>query len=234
MANTVQVWSQEIIDFIKTNITHDAQGVLYWKVSGQQRKAGDRVRVSILRVKVFRSHAEKQYYQFGFRLKSSGKVKLLKVHHIVYFLEYGKQPSGYIDHIDGNGLNNAPANLRDVTQSQNMQNRKPQHKKTSKFKGVSKSAYVNSSGERHFITAIKPPMSKGAVCVKCSKNEIECARAYDLASIVLHGDYGYRNFPDADYSATDIENMRQFINNKLSLPACDSVAGKEISQEVAA
>lgn len=46
-------------------------------------------------------------------------------------------PDGYeTDHWDGNGLHNCRANLRVVTKSQNMWNRKPQTNGTSPHKGV--------------------------------------------------------------------------------------------------
>jgi hypothetical protein len=47
----------------------------------------------------------------------------IKLHRLVWFLSYGVWPSGQIDHIDGNKLNNSLSNLRDVSMSVNMQNR---------------------------------------------------------------------------------------------------------------
>ncbi len=45
-------------------------------------------------------------------------------HRLAWLYVYGKWPSNKIDHIDGNPLNNAIANLRDVTQTVNLQNQK--------------------------------------------------------------------------------------------------------------
>lgn len=50
--------------------------------------------------------------------------KLWMVHRIVWIRQTGKTPSNEIDHIDGCRDNNSWRNLRDVTKSVNMQNRK--------------------------------------------------------------------------------------------------------------
>ena len=44
-------------------------------------------------------------------------------HRLVWLLEHGKFPSLFIDHIDGNKLNNQISNLREVTIKQNSENR---------------------------------------------------------------------------------------------------------------
>lgn len=45
-------------------------------------------------------------------------------HRVVFFLDRGYWPGRMIDHIDGNRLNNAPDNLREVTGSENSANMK--------------------------------------------------------------------------------------------------------------
>lgn len=61
---------------------------------------------------------------------------LVLAHRIVWALTYGEWPALFVDHINGNGLDNRPINLRLATNSQNLQNRdKPAHN-TSGIKGV--------------------------------------------------------------------------------------------------
>jgi len=50
--------------------------------------------------------------------------KTYKLHRLAWLYVYGEWPKNHIDHIDGNKLNNKIDNLRDVTNSQNHQNRK--------------------------------------------------------------------------------------------------------------
>ena len=74
------------------------------------------------------------YYQFYFQ----GKVYM--VHRVIYFLHYKRWPVGVIDHINGDGLDNNPNNLRDVSHKQNCRSFasiRTGGKFTSKYRGVS-------------------------------------------------------------------------------------------------
>ncbi|MGW8565640.1 AP2 domain-containing protein [Isoptericola sp. NPDC055881] len=94
----------------------------------------------------------------------------------------------YVDHINGNGLDNRRANLRPATHADNMHNyRRPRHN-TSGFKGVSwrkaKGAWVANiklHGRQRYL---------GAYATR-----EEAARAYDVAALELHGEFARLNFP---------------------------------------
>lgn len=62
--------------------------------------------------------------------------RLHKAHRIIWLIQTGEWPTGVIDHINGNGLDNRWCNLRDATRSQNQANMKrPKHNKSG-VKGV--------------------------------------------------------------------------------------------------
>lgn len=62
----------------------------------------------------------------------------IKSHRIAWALYYGRWPNGLIDHIDGDGCNNSISNLRDVSNQENLRNRRgPQVNGTSGELGVS-------------------------------------------------------------------------------------------------
>ena len=64
--------------------------------------------------------------------------KLWYAHRLVFLYLFGKLPTGVVDHIDHNRLNNRPNNLRDVDQVINQRNRKGiQTNNTSGIQGVS-------------------------------------------------------------------------------------------------
>ena len=70
-----------------------------------------------------------------FQIRVNGVVYY--THRIVYFLAFGVDPGKmYIDHIDGNGQNNDPANLRLATNSENQRNRGATKINACGFKGV--------------------------------------------------------------------------------------------------
>ena len=64
------------------------------------------------------------------------KGRKYPAHHLVWYFETGSFPSLFIDHIDGNKLNNHFSNLREVTIKQNNENRGKQKNNSSGYKGV--------------------------------------------------------------------------------------------------
>jgi hypothetical protein len=58
-------------------------------------------------------------------------------HRLAWLYVYGKWPVNQIDHIDGNRANNAVANLREVSNAENAQNRRKSRSKSG-FLGVRK------------------------------------------------------------------------------------------------
>lgn len=63
---------------------------------------------------------------------------LHRAHRLAWLYVHGKMPVGDLDHIDGDGGNNAISNLRIATRSQNNANKRREDKRNrSGFKGVS-------------------------------------------------------------------------------------------------
>lgn len=99
----------------------------------------------------------------------------------------GAPNSMWVDHIDGNGLNNQKSNLRLATSSQNAKNRRKGIDNKSGYKGVSWQvrdkkwqAYITVSGERIHLGYFGNP--------------VEAAYAYDQAAIKYHGEFASLNF----------------------------------------
>lgn len=83
-------------------------------------------------------HAKKD----GYVIVSVDGALYLK-HRICWALFYGEWPQSYIDHIDGNPRNNAIANLRLASPSQNIQNTKHYRSNKTGVKGV----YLHKHGK---------------------------------------------------------------------------------------
>lgn len=69
-------------------------------------------------------------------LMTKRKRKNVQVHNIIWLMVIGDWPKGYIDHIDGNGLNNCWDNLRDVPEKENLKNKRRYRVNTSGVPGV--------------------------------------------------------------------------------------------------
>jgi len=122
-----------------------------------------------------------------------GKIsgKSVKMHRLIMSRSLGREflKSELVDHVNGNGLDNRLFNLRIVDYRGNARNRYINGGiKSSRYKGVSFNkctgkwnAYISGDGKKHYLGMFE--------------EEEDAAKAYDKASISLHGKHGYLNFP---------------------------------------
>lgn len=98
-------------------------------------------------------------------------------------------PKIFVDHINGDGLDNRRCNLRICSRMENGYNRGvPKHNKTG-FKGVTLAACGKGEKWMAHITAQKRTLWLGAF-----STPEEAARAYDEAARRLHGEFARTNF----------------------------------------
>lgn len=110
--------------------------------------------------------------------------KSLLMHRVIMGLARGDRT--YIDHINGNKLDNRRCNLRLCTMAQNIANAKKRANTSSRFKGVyfdasrnQWQAYINVSGKRIHIGRFN--------------TELEAARAYDRKAREHYGEFAKLN-----------------------------------------
>jgi len=122
--------------------------------------------------------------QYARRTKPNSGGKLIMMHRVVI-----NCPDGfYVDHINGDGLDNRKENLRICTDGQNKMNRIPLKNTKSKYKGVlcnekCISAAININGKKKHLGTFK--------------TEEEAAKAYDEAAKIHHGGFAYLNFNES-------------------------------------
>lgn len=93
----------------------------------------------------------------------------------------------YVDHANGDGLDNRRANLRAATRSQNMGNRRTQanlsgYKGVTPFRGGKWHARIQVDGKERSLGYYTTPE--------------EAALAYDAAARIAWGEYARPNFPE--------------------------------------
>lgn len=103
-----------------------------------------------------------------------------RAHRLAWTYMTGEQPPKYLDHADGNPLNNRWANIRRATQTQNMFNKTIQSNNKSGYKGV----YFSNRAAK-FMAATKVNGKK--VHLGSYATPEEAKAAYDAACKVLHG-----------------------------------------------
>ncbi len=103
-----------------------------------------------------------------------------------------KVASGFeIDHINRNGLDNRRINLRVVTHQKNMFNTSKQRGTHSKYRGVTNKEKINKNKPWHAYIKHNGKM----LHLGYFKSELEAAKAYDLKSKELRGEFAFLNFP---------------------------------------
>lgn len=131
-------------------------------------------------IKEYKLRASKSKKDTGFYVKCRfrGKEPTISLHNLLM----GEK---FIDHIDGNPLNNSRSNLRKTDYFGNNANaRKRKDFKYSHFKGVTKfknswKARIQSNGER--------------ITIGTYKTEAEAAEAYNQKAKELHGQFARLN-----------------------------------------
>jgi len=150
-------------DQIAAVLRHE-NGVLYWTTNRKGSPAGG-----------VAGHLNKTgYIALGLMYR-----KFLG-HRIVWLLEYGEWPSGFLDHRNGIRTDNRPENLRLCNVVQNNGNRRPSvgrfkgvtvHKKTGKFQVQIAHQYIGLFDDAE-----------------------SAARAYDAAAMERYGEFACTNF----------------------------------------
>lgn len=95
-----------------------------------------------------------------------------------------------VDHIDGDGLNNTRANLRQATNTLNQANRRKLPGTSSRFKGV-----YRHRGEKRWTARIV--VNRKKVYLGCFADEVDAGVAYDNAARLLWGEFARPNFKNA-------------------------------------
>lgn len=103
-------------------------GNLYWAESTSNRVKKDSIAGTIT--------------EHGYRFLSINK-KRIYAHRVIFLIHNGYMPK-YIDHVNGNRLDNRPENLRACNSSQNSANRKKLNTNKSGFKGTH---FIKSTGK---------------------------------------------------------------------------------------
>jgi hypothetical protein len=134
----------------------------------------------------FTCGSDKKRYR---RVRVLGKD--MSEHRVIWWMLYGYEPK-FIDHVNGDGTDNRPDNLREAdTLVPNQHNRSLSKANTSGFKGVSV-----RKGSDKFFAFIK--MNKRSVYLGKYNTPEEAAAVYEAAARDLHGEFlnlGDKNAP---------------------------------------
>jgi hypothetical protein len=134
----------------------------------------------------YKWHADKHgsiYYAVR-SININYKIKHILMHRQIFGITDKKI---FIDHIDHNSLNNQKSNLRICTNQQNQRNSLKQKNTTSIYKGVSLN---KKSNKWHSIIIF----NNKSIYLGSYINEIDAAKAYDVAAIKYFGEFANINF----------------------------------------
>lgn len=126
------------------------------------------------------AHRTKRY-----GIRKQNKKQHFHMHRIIMKAKSGE----YVDHINGDTLDNRKENLRICSNAENGRNHngQPKQRKYSQYKGVKKNTQANNSWSAR-ITVNRKEIYLGSF-----KTEEDAAKAYNIASKKYHGKFGRKN-----------------------------------------
>ena len=117
-------------------------------------------------------------------LRTCIDYKEYRVHRLIWFYHYGEWPM-YLDHINGDRLDNRIENLRPCSMQENNFNRKSLGGSSSQYKGVSQ--FRNKWRARFTFNGKE-------IHIGTFDTELEAAKAYDLATANIHKNFQRKNY----------------------------------------
>ena len=131
---------------------------------------------------------EKYYVQYDFY--ENGVHHAILMHRLIMGCRYGDKL--FVDHINGNTLDNRKCNLRVCDIAENTRNQQKHKDSNNPYKGIKYS-------KRDKLWCARIQFNKKRIYIGYSKDPIEAAKAYDRKAIELHGEFAYTNFPKENY-----------------------------------
>ena len=151
----------------------------------------DASKIQLYKWKLFvaKSAVDKGYFYFRATVDFKGKRVRMFLHRFIMECD----TEMFIDHIDGNTLDNRKGNLRVCTRTENTRNRTTLKRNISGYRGVSyrvkhKRWYASIKYNRHTYWLHSS-----------DKDPKECALVYDQVGRLFFGEYFRPNFPDIPY-----------------------------------
>jgi hypothetical protein len=156
------------------------------------------------RVNEYRWHTNRDGYAIT-NIWYEGKRTSISMHR--YIMGCVPRDKKEIDHISGNKLDNRKENLRFVEHIHNTWNTSRKKTSNCKYKGVT------TTKDKRFASQI---MVKGkTIFLGHYKDEVQCAKIYDVASALFHGEFAKFNFPEEPPTEEEKQQLQLWLENPL-------------------
>lgn len=132
-----------------------------------------------------------KYRHYVYAVRKVNK-KMVPMHRIILNIA---DPKVFVDHKDGNGINNQRNNIRICSNAQNQHNQRPRKKRTSKYIGVCAVHRFHYKYWRAHIRVNNKSIQL-ADFPFTEEGELMAAKKRDEAVKKYHGEFGRLNFPE--------------------------------------